>query len=254
MPTTTNTRRIRINPTAVPLVQEVTWEDLDPAEQAVAEEVLTRMKAEFAVAAAATIDDETTPFGRFLATRAPASRTAVRANTRSLQAAPEAVLAKNFGRHVALVRPVVVNPAHRPRLKFDLPPELEAQIKAAIAKKKAEKAAAEAAAQAAANDLAAGLKYTRMRMTITKVAWSPSPESEAVRRVLDGGTGHRPARQREQCRRVRGDDRRRRRRGGPPQSSLRQLEAPHRGHLAQGLHRRALCRGEGRRGLRAVPS
>ena len=119
MPTTTNPRRIRINPTARPLVEEVTWENLDPAERAVAEEVLTAMKAEFAVAATATTDDETTPFGRFLATRAPASRTAVRASARSLQAAPAAVLAKNFGRHVELVRPVVVKPGHRPRLKFD---------------------------------------------------------------------------------------------------------------------------------------
>ena len=192
MPTTTNPRRIRINPTARPLVEEVTWDDLDPAERAVAEEVLTGLKAEFAVAAAATTDDETTPFGRFLATRAPAARTAVRARVRSLQAAPAAVLAENFGRHVELARPVVVNPAHRPRLKFDLPPELEAKIKAAIAKKKAEKAAAEAAAKAAADDLAAGLKYKRMRLTITKVAceaesgeWSPSDEFSMGGQFID---------------------------------------------------------------------
>ena len=192
MPTTTNPRpKIRINPAAAPLVQEVTLENLDPAERAVADEVLTRMKAEFTTAAAATADDKTTAAGRFLATRAPATRTAVRASARSLQAAPAAVLAKNFGRHVELVRPVAAT-AHRPRLKFDLPPELEAQIKAAIAKKKAEKAAAEAAAKAAAADLAAGLKYTRMRMTVTKVAcqaesgeWSPSDEFSMGGQFID---------------------------------------------------------------------
>lgn len=142
-------------------------EDLDATDRAVAEEIIAATKARIVTEASRADEDATTPFGRFMLTRTPSQRAAVRSRTRAIVRRPVLRLEEEFGRHAVDIGPLVLTTTTKakPKLKLTLPPEVKQELEAKIAAAKAKKAAA---AKAAA-DVAAGLTFRRLELTITKV-------------------------------------------------------------------------------------